>query len=175
MQREGERSRRKCACCLRLIPCVLLLALVADTSPAQQPRVPDDVELLRNIAFGKGGKQTLTMHVLRPRTLPREPMPVLVYVHGSAWMRDNKDLAIGRLSATAQQGYFGATIQVRTSSEAHFPAQLEDCKCAIRFSPGVVCAEVFLFEGPVRSRSATALPCTCSATLNAAAISPFFA
>jgi acetyl esterase/lipase len=110
------------------------LALVTGPSIAQQPpKVPGNVELLRNVAFGKGGDQVLRMHILRPKPLPKEPMPVLVYVNGSAWGRDNKDMAIGRLIATAQQGYFGATIQVRTSAEAIFPAQLEDCKCAVRF------------------------------------------
>jgi len=117
-----------------MIPCAVLLALPAGTSNAQQaPKVPDDVELLRNVAFGKGGNQKLTMHILRPKTLPKEPMPVLVYIHGSAWAKDHKDQDIDRLSATAQQGYFGATIQVRTSGEAVFPAQLEDAKCAVRF------------------------------------------
>jgi acetyl esterase/lipase len=116
------------------IACAVLFGLMIDPSIAQQPpKVPDNVELLRNVAFGKGGKQVLTMHILRPKTLPKDPMPVLVYVNGSAWGRDNKDMAIGRLIATAQRGYFGATIQVRTSGEAVFPAQLEDCKCAVRF------------------------------------------
>jgi acetyl esterase/lipase len=103
---------------------------------AQQPppnQAPDDVALLRSVPFGKGGDQTLVMHILRPKVLPKDPMPVLVYIHGSAWGRDNKDLAIARLIATAQQGYFGATIQVRTTTEAVFPAQIEDAKCAIRF------------------------------------------
>jgi acetyl esterase/lipase len=117
-----------------LIPCALVLAVSAATSQAQQAtKVPDNVELLRNVEFGKGGDINLTMHILRPRPLPKEAMPVLVYINGSAWMHDNKDLAIGRLIATAQQGYFGATIQIRTSGEAHFPAQIEDAKCAIRF------------------------------------------
>lgn len=120
--------------CSRLISAVLLLVSLAGPATAQQPpKVPDDVELLRDVEFGKGGNQTLRMHILRPKTLPTEPMPVLVYINGSAWMRDNKDLAIGRLIATAQQGYFGATIQVRTSAEADFPAQIEDAKCAVRF------------------------------------------
>jgi len=120
--------------CLLMIPGVVLLALSVGTLNAQQsPKVPDDVEMLRNVEFGRGGNQKLTMHILRPRTLPKEPMPVLVYINGSAWGRDNKDLAIGRLIATAQQGYCGATIQVRTSGEAVFPAQLEDAKCAVRF------------------------------------------
>ena len=119
-----------------MIPCFLLVGLSVVTLPAQQPppsKLPDDVEMLRNVEFGTGGTQKLTMHILRPRPLPKEPMPVLVYINGSAWMKDNKDMAVGRLIATAQQGYFGATIQVRTSGEAVFPAQIEDAKCAIRF------------------------------------------
>ena len=102
----------------------------AEKMPA---KAPDDVEWLRNVPFGKGGEQTLTMHILRPKKLPAETMPVLIYIHGSAWMKDNKDLAVARLIWTAQQGYFGAAIQVRTSGEAAFPAQIEDSKCAIRF------------------------------------------
>ena len=119
-----------------LISCAVLLASSPGPLAAQQKppaQAPDDVEWFRNVAFGKGGEQTLTMHILRPKKLPKEPMPVLVYIHGSAWMRDNKDLAVARLIATAQQGYFGAAIQVRTSGEAAFPAQIEDSRCAIRF------------------------------------------
>ena len=119
-----------------LILFIALLPMFPSALAAQQKppaKSPDDVEWLRNIEFGKGGEQKLTMHILRPKKLPKEPMPVLVYIHGSAWMRDNKDLAVARLIATAQQGYFGAAIQVRTSGEAAFPAQIEDSKCAIRF------------------------------------------
>jgi hypothetical protein len=57
---------------------------------------------LHNIEFGKGGKHTLKMNILHPRAIPMDPMPVLIYIHGNAWMRDNKDLAIGRLITTAQ-------------------------------------------------------------------------
>jgi acetyl esterase/lipase len=74
-----------------LIPTAVLVAILVDTSIAQLPKTPNNVELLRDVAFGKGGNQKLTMHVLRPKTLPKEPMPVLVYIHGSAWGRDNAD------------------------------------------------------------------------------------
>ena len=124
----------KRSCGWWMIPGAVLLALSAGPSLAQQPpRVPDDVEMLRNVEFGKGGNVRLAMHILRPKVAPKEPMPVLVYINGSAWGRDNKDMAIGRLITTAQQGYFGVTIQVRTSSEGVFPAPLEDAKCAVRF------------------------------------------
>jgi acetyl esterase/lipase len=120
--------------CLLLSPCVVLLVLPVGLLHAQKlPKPPDNVELLPNVEFGTGGTQKLAMHILRPKPLPKEPMPVLVYINGSAWARDNKDFAVGRLILAAQQGYFGATIQVRTSGEAVFPAQIEDAKCAIRF------------------------------------------
>jgi acetyl esterase/lipase len=122
------------SCWRWMISGAVLLALSVGPSNAQQPpRVPDDVEMLRNVEFGKGGNVRLAMHILRPKVAPKEPMPVLVYINGSAWGRDNKDMAIGRLITTAQQGYFGVTIQVRTSSEGVFPAPLEDAKCAVRF------------------------------------------
>ena len=111
----------------------VIFICVVGNLPAQQPKVPDDVELLRNVEFGKGGKQVLKMHILRPKNLPKEPMPVLVFINGSAWTKDNKDLGIPRLILAAQHGYFCATIQHRTSGEAVFPAQIEDCKCAVRF------------------------------------------
>jgi acetyl esterase/lipase len=116
-----------------MVSLVVTFACVVGVSPAQQPKVPDDVELLRNVEFGKGGKQALKLHILRPKQLPNEPMPVLVYINGSAWAADNKDMGIPRLILAAQHGYFCLTIQHRTSGEAVFPAQIEDCKCAVRF------------------------------------------
>jgi len=122
------------SCWRWMISGAVLLALAVGLSKAQQPSgIPSDVEMLRNVEFGKGGTVKLAMHILRPKAAPKEPMPVLVYINGSAWGRDNKDMAIGRLISTAQQGYFGVTIQVRTTSEGVFPAPLEDAKCAVRF------------------------------------------
>jgi acetyl esterase/lipase len=42
-------------------------------------------------------------------------------------------MAIPKLILAAQHGYFCVTIQHRTSGEGVFPAQIEDCKCAVRF------------------------------------------
>jgi acetyl esterase/lipase len=73
------------------------------------------------------------MHVLRPKTLPKDPMPVVVWIHGGAWRAGNKDSGIPQLMRFARRGYFCASIEYRLSQEAKFPAQIEDCKCAIRF------------------------------------------
>jgi len=92
-----------------------------------------NIELLRDVEFGKGGDRPLKLHILRPKKPPAEPMPVLVWIHGGAWTTGNKDTGLYRLSFFAQRGYFCATIEYRLAGEARFPAQIEDCKCAIRF------------------------------------------
>ncbi len=97
------------------------------------PQVPPDVELVRDVEYGKGGGRALKLHILRPKTPPKDPMPVVVFVHGGGWRGGNRDAGIGGLSRLAQRGYFGATIEYRLSGEATYPAQIEDAKCAIRF------------------------------------------
>ncbi|MDW8026457.1 MAG: alpha/beta hydrolase [Armatimonadota bacterium] len=101
---------------------------LADAQP-----VTLDVEILRDVPFGKGGGRTLTMHIIRPKEKPEKPMPVIVWIHGGAWLGGSKDSGIPQLIPFARRGYFGASISYRFSQEAKFPAQIEDCKCAIRF------------------------------------------
>jgi acetyl esterase/lipase len=48
-------------------------------------------------------------------------------------MSGNKGAGIRRLIPLAQRGYFCATIEYRLSGVAPFPAQIEDCKCAVRW------------------------------------------
>jgi acetyl esterase/lipase len=96
-------------------------------------QVPPDVEVVRDVEYGKGGGRALKLHIVRPKAPPAGPMPALVYVHGGAWRAGSRDAGIGPLARLAQQGYFGATIEYRLSGEAKFPAQIEDAKCAVRF------------------------------------------
>jgi acetyl esterase/lipase len=97
------------------------------------PALPDSVELLRDVVYGKGGDRPLKMNILRPKTPPKEPMPVLVWFHGGAWETGHRDGGNSRLAPFAERGYLCATVEYRFSAEAIFPAQIEDAKCAIRF------------------------------------------
>jgi acetyl esterase/lipase len=111
----------------------LLLVAGISVSPQVKQSVPDDVELLRDVDFGKGGERSLKLHIVRPKTPPKEAMPVVVYIYGGGWKAGSRDAGIRPLTRFAQRGYFGASIEYRLSQEARFPAQIEDCKCAIRF------------------------------------------
>jgi acetyl esterase/lipase len=63
------------------------------------------------------------------------PWPVLVYVHGGAWMRGDKSEPMISIFARglAAQGYLVASVNYRLYPEGIFPAMIQDVKCAIRF------------------------------------------
>ncbi len=90
-------------------------------------------EVVRDVEYGTGGGRPLRMHLVKPMFPPKAPMPVVVYIHGGGWRGGNRDAGVRPLSRLASRGYFGATIEYRLSGEARFPAQIEDCKAAIRF------------------------------------------
>jgi acetyl esterase/lipase len=95
--------------------------------------VPDDVRLVRNIVFGRGGVRDLKMHVVLPKIRSDQPMPAYVWIHGGAWRAGSKEGGIRQIIPLVREGFVGATIEYRLSDEAIFPAQIEDCKCAIRY------------------------------------------
>jgi acetyl esterase/lipase len=112
---------------------LFLLLSLPPLLPAQGPKLPDGVELLRDVEYGKGGERALKLHILRPKEQPKAAMPVVVWIHGGGWEKGNKDSGIALLAPFADRGYFCASVEYRLSAEAIFPAQIEDCKCAIRF------------------------------------------
>ena len=99
--------------------------------PGAQPPLPEGIEMIRDVVFGKGGERELKLNVIRPKERLPEPMPVVVWIHGGAWMAGSKEGT--PTLALAQKGYFTVSISYRLSQEAKFPAQIEDCKAAIRW------------------------------------------
>lgn len=116
---------------MRLLPAFLLLGTLQQRPPP--PPLPAGVEVVRDVEYGTGGGRPLRMHLVRPQSPPPDPMPVVVYIHGGAWRAGNRDAGVPPLARLAQRGYFGASIEYRLSQEAKFPAQIEDCKAAVRF------------------------------------------
>src|SRR5262249_11921133 len=103
---------------------LLALGLIA-SSTGVGPKAPagaGTVELIRNVEYGQGGERALKLHILRPKTPPKETMPALVWIHGGGWLAGNKDSGIPLLSRFANRGYFCASIEYRFSTEAVFPA-----------------------------------------------------
>lgn len=60
-------------------------------------------------------------------------MPCVVWIHGGAWMHGSKTGLPQKVGFLLNHGYVVASIGYRLSGEAIFPAQIYDCKAAVRF------------------------------------------
>lgn len=106
--------------------------------PAAQHRrrpftCPEDLVLHRDIVYGRAGDTDLKLDLLLPRDAAAEPRPLIVFVHGGAFRAGDKASALPKLVHMTRAGYVCATVNYRLSGTAVFPAQIEDCKCAVRF------------------------------------------
>jgi acetyl esterase/lipase len=104
-------------------------AAAASAKPAYRPSA--DVEVLEDVVYGTVGGKELHVDIARPKRPPAEPMPAVLLIHGGGWSGGtHKGYAPVWL---AQHGYFTASVEYRLSGEAPWPAQIEDCKLAVRW------------------------------------------
>ena len=134
----------------------LTTAMLASAAPAQRVfPVADKPEMADHfpnpaVLFAKGVKgyrdvvyqqlpgyipQVVDVYV--PAT--KGPHPLVLYIHGGGWVgghtRHSGALADFPkvLASLAAEGFTVASLEYRLSSEARFPAQLQDAKAALRF------------------------------------------
>lgn len=107
---------------------------MADSPATQWSPVPESVVLERDIPFGQGGKFPLKLDLLRPIQESARPRPVVMFVHGGSWSFGDKELNLENVIPLAASGdYVCASINYRVVSQAPWPAQLYDCKAAVRW------------------------------------------
>jgi acetyl esterase/lipase len=97
-----------------------------------QAAPPDNVVFEKNVVYGKGGGEDLTMNVARPKDVAG-PLPCVLIIHGGGWAAGNKDGHNNLTWELAKRGYVSATVGYRLVPKALFPAQIEDVKCAVRY------------------------------------------
>ena len=61
------------------------------------------------------------------------PYPLVVFVHGGAFMMGDKAMDIAHIADVLDAGYAAAGVNYRLSGEALFPAAVQDVKAAVRF------------------------------------------
>jgi len=88
---------------------------------------------LRNVQYGKTGDVPLQMDICLPATSSARPSAAFIMIHGGGWGGGSRTDMWSRAEMLAQQGYVAATVEYRLSREYPFPAQLEDCKAAVRY------------------------------------------
>jgi len=97
------------------------------------PRHPE-VERTRGITFASAGGKPLKLDVYRHHTKPRR-RPVILYVHGGAWVISNRDeQGLPLMHEMVSRGWVGVNADYRLSPRATFPDHLVDIKRAIAWT-----------------------------------------
>jgi len=91
---------------------------------------------LRDLAYVLGGHERQTLDLYLPGK-PDRSVPLVLWVHGGGYRAGSKwsDLGLPHAPPVAlvADGFAVASIGYRLSEHATFPAQIEDCKAAVRW------------------------------------------
>lgn len=112
--------------------------------PASQPArpvaapTPDTVDARLDVPYADNTnpRQQLDLYLPKKRSSDK-PLPVIVYIHGGAWKGGSKAEGMRPLLPYVAAGdYAGVSVAYRLTNEAQWPAQIHDCKAAIRWIRG---------------------------------------
>lgn len=117
-----------------LIVATAAVALLGANTSFAQRRVPESVVLETDVEYGRADDRPLRLDIARPRRPAAERLPVIVMIHGGGWSGGDKSVVHRDLVRYAATGnYFCVTVEYRLSGEAAWPAQIHDCKAAVRW------------------------------------------
>jgi acetyl esterase/lipase len=109
-----------------------LLILSATLLVAQAPDAKTAIVVERDLVYGKGGDEDMKLDLARPKD-GQGPFPTIVCLHGGGWRSGNRQQLNKLIELLASRGFVAATVSYRLAPVAKFPAQIEDCKAAVRW------------------------------------------
>ena len=110
-----------------------LLFLTLPVVAQQRPFTPPPgIQVAKDLVYASTPEKELKLDVYRAKSAGKEKLPLVVWIHGGGWRNGSKD-APRMAVRLAERGYVVASINYRLSHEAIFPAQIHDCKAAIRW------------------------------------------
>jgi acetyl esterase/lipase len=95
-------------------------------------QVANGYRLTPNITYMRAGGVDLKLDVYRPRAAAG-PTPTLIYMHGGGWTNGSKESAALTFLPYLEMGWAVVNVQYRLADDAHAPAAVEDCRCALRW------------------------------------------
>lgn len=97
--------------------------------------MPDGVKKVADLDYAGNDNPRQKLDLYLPeKPATEEALPVIAFVHGGGWRNGDKNGGGGRVTPFVATGrYAGVSIGYRLSDEARWPAQIRDCKAAIRW------------------------------------------
>ena len=90
-----------------------------------------EATVIRNIPYAAHPTPRQNFDLYLPAIKTGQPFPLIVWIHGGAWMMGIKEW--DNVKYLVRHGYAIASIDYRLSTEAPFPAQIQDCNLALNF------------------------------------------
>jgi acetyl esterase/lipase len=94
------------------------------------PKLPAHVKIVQDLQYVENGNERNHLDLYLPEKAEGR-LPLVVWIHGGGWEGGSKENCPAISFVT--KGYAVASINYRLSQHAVFPAQIEDCKAAIRW------------------------------------------
>jgi acetyl esterase/lipase len=107
---------------------------VSSEAYVQRLRLPGETRVIKDIQYGQAEGKRLFLDMYIPVN-KKGLLPLVVWIHGGGWRSGSKESCRPALELL-QYGYAVASISYRLTGIASFPAQIEDCKLAVRFLRG---------------------------------------
>ena len=92
--------------------------------------LPENIHEYKDLVYKKVDGEILKLDIYHEKKIT-DSKPLIIFIHGGAWIKGDKHDYWSYLIPFAQKGYITATIQYRLSDVAKHPAQLEDVESAI--------------------------------------------
>lgn len=96
----------------------------------------ENISCQEDILFGQIGSHKLMLDLIADKDNDSSDKPCIIWIHGGAWCLHELDKEYRpdeEFIPFLKSGYLIAAIDYRLVDEGAYPAQLEDCKCAVRF------------------------------------------
>ncbi|HUB68506.1 MAG TPA: alpha/beta hydrolase [Candidatus Methylacidiphilales bacterium] len=129
--------RSRPALLLSTLPLLALLAAPASAelqdTPTKWPLppIPPSAMVYPDLSYVTNGSPSQKLDLYVPKE--GQNLPLIIFVHSGAFLTGDKRQWIRYQLGYLDHGYAIASINYRLSSEAVFPAQIEDCKAAVRW------------------------------------------
>ena len=130
MTQENQQVRLRRGRNAWLAIIILAVALCITMQPAMARDRPDAV-IQRDLVYNRINGRALRLDLYCPQKA-YGPSPVILWIHAGGWSHGRKEQHIPVISFVSD-GYAVTSIELRLSGEAPFPAQIEDCKAAVRW------------------------------------------
>lgn len=116
------------AICLSIF--LISFSSYAQNNKQKAQKLPDHIKKIADIEYAKEGEKSLQLDLYLPKNASGK-VPLIMWVHGGGWLKGSRTNAKGLW--LVEHGYAIASISYRLATEAIWPAQINDCRSAVRF------------------------------------------